>query len=65
MRNLAKLLVVLSALAFALAVVAAYTGTIMQFVPHNFSRASENLALLAIAVILVFEAPSGGTTART
>jgi hypothetical protein len=27
--------------------------------------ASENLALLAIAVILVFEAPSGGTTART
>jgi amino acid permease len=65
MRNLAKLLVVLSALGFALAVVAAYTGTTMQFVPHNFSRASENLALLAIAVILVFEVPSARTTART
>ena len=65
MRNLAKLLVGLSAVAFALAIVAAYTGTIMQFVQHNFSRASENLALLAIAVILVFEAPSWGTTAHT
>ena len=65
MRNLAKLLVGLSAVAFALAVVAAYTGRIMQFVPHTFSRASENLALLAIALVLVWGAQSGGTTART
>ncbi len=65
MRNLAKLLVGLSALGFACAVVAAYMGTIMQFAPHTLSRASENLALLAIAVVLVFGAPSGGTTGRT
>jgi hypothetical protein len=57
MRNLAKVLVALAALAFILAVVAAFVGRIVDLQPEGFSRASSNLALLAIALVLTFEAP--------
>ncbi len=57
MRNLAKALVGLSALAYVLAVATAFTGPIMNFMPGTLGRASLGLAALAVAVVLVFEAP--------
>jgi hypothetical protein len=57
MRALAKVLIALSALAFVLAVVTAFTGRLMDLQPEGFSRASANLALLAIALVLTFESP--------
>lgn len=57
MRNIAKALVGLSALAFVLAVAEALSGSIMMFAPGTFGRASLGLAVLAVAVVLVFEAP--------
>lgn len=57
MRALAKVLIALAALAFVLAVVTAFAGRLMQVQPEGFSRASTNLALLAIALVLTFESP--------
>lgn len=57
MRNLAKVLVGLAALAFVLAIVTAFTGRLMHVHPEGFSRACSNLALLAIALVLTFENP--------
>lgn len=64
MRNAAKLLVVLSIAAFALAIVAAFAGKLGNIQPEGFSRASGNLALLAIALMVAFEAPANGTPGR-
>jgi hypothetical protein len=58
MSSLVKALIGLSALAFVLAVVASFSGPIMQTGAEAYSRASTNLALLAIALVLAF----GGTT---
>jgi hypothetical protein len=59
MRTLAKALTGLAALAFVLAVVGSLTGVgIVNTSPEAFSRAATNLALLAIALILVFEETS-------
>jgi hypothetical protein len=55
MRTLAKLFVALAALAFVLAVVSIYTGRLMDVRPEGFSRACSNLALLAIALEVIFE----------
>jgi hypothetical protein len=52
MSTLVKALIALSALAFVLAVVAHFAGPIMVTQPEAFSRASTNLALLAIALVL-------------
>ena len=57
MPALAKLLTALAALAFVLAVLTNFTGPIMGTVAEGFSRACNNLALLAIALVLVFERP--------
>lgn len=57
MRTLAKVLIVLAAIAFVLAVTAALTGRIMDVRPESYSRACSNLALLAIALVLTFETP--------
>jgi hypothetical protein len=57
MRNLAKVLVGLAALAFVLAVVAAFTGRLMHVHAEGYSRACSNLALLAIALLVAFESP--------
>jgi hypothetical protein len=54
MNSLAKALTGLAALAFALAVVAHYVGSFLGTMPEAFSRASTNLALLAIALGIVF-----------
>ena len=58
MSSLVKALIGLSALAFVLAVVASFSGPIMNTGAEAYSRASTNLALLAIALVLTF----GGTT---
>lgn len=50
MSMLTRLLIVAAVLAFVLAVVSAYAGTIIGVSPEGFSRACTNLALLAIAL---------------
>ena len=56
MPGIAKLLVLLAALTFVLAVVGgAWTGPIMEIGAEAFSRACTNLALLAIAIVMVFK----------
>ena len=57
MRNLAKVLVGLAALAFVLAIVTDFTGRLMHGHPEAFSGACSNLALLAVALVLTFENP--------
>ena len=57
MSNLVKALIGLAALSFVLAVVTSFSGSILGTSPEAYSRASTNLALLAIALVLTF----GGT----
>ena len=55
MDALAKLLLALAGLAFALAVVTALLGMpLVGIVPEGFSRACTNLALIAIGLRLCF-----------
>jgi hypothetical protein len=54
MSNLAKALTGLAALAFVLAFVSHFSGPIATFEAEGFSRASTNLALIAIALVLSF-----------
>jgi hypothetical protein len=54
MSNLVKALIGLSALAFVLAVVASFTGPIVTTGAEAYSRASNNLSLLAIALVLTY-----------
>ena len=52
----AKLLVLLAFLAFLLAIVASlWMGAIMGIGAEAYSRACTNLALIAIAIVMVFE----------
>lgn len=61
MKNIAMGLVVLSALGFLMAVaVVLVTGPIAGISGEGFSRASMNLALLAMALIIVFPAEAQG-----
>ena len=55
MSNLVKALIALSALAFVLAIVTHFTGPIVGTHAEAYSRASSNLALLAIALQLTFD----------
>ena len=50
MRNLGIALILVSALGFVLAVIAAFTGHIGNISPEGFSRVCSNLALISIAV---------------
>jgi len=59
MGNLAKVLIGLAALAFVLAVVARFTGQILDTAAEGYSRASTNLSLLAIALVLTFGTAAG------
>ncbi|MGN6391202.1 MAG: hypothetical protein ACTHM9_03000 [Gemmatimonadales bacterium] len=52
MSTLVKALIGLAAVAFVLAVVTHFTGAIVYTEAEAYSRASTNLALLAIALIL-------------
>ena len=54
MTALAKTLTALAALAFVLAVLTHFVGPILGTYAEAFSRACSNLALLAIALTLVF-----------
>jgi hypothetical protein len=54
MSNLVKALIGLAALAFGLAVVTHFTGPIIGTEAEAYSRASNNLSLLAIALVLTF-----------
>jgi hypothetical protein len=62
MSTLVKALIALAALAFVLAVVTHFSGPIVRTQGEAYSRASANLALIAIALILAFGRSSG--TAR-
>lgn len=55
MRNLAIILICLSALGFVLAVISAFIGTIAGVTAEGFSQGSTNLALIAIALIVLFK----------
>ncbi len=56
MAMLMKVLIALAALALVLAIVGAlFTGPIYNIPPESWSRACSNLALLAIALALVFK----------
>ncbi len=56
MPGIAKLFVGLALLTFVLAVVGgAWTGAIMGIGAEAYSRACTNLALMAIAIVLVFK----------
>ena len=56
MPGIAKLLVLLAAVTFALAVVGgAFTGNILGIGAEAYSRACTNLALIAIAMVMVFK----------
>jgi hypothetical protein len=57
MSNLVKALIGLAALAFVLAVATHFVGPVVRTGAEAYSRASANLALLAIALVLT----SGGT----
>ena len=57
MRNLTLALTGLAALAFALAVVSNFIGPFASVSAEGFSRASTNLALLAIALVLTSKDP--------
>lgn len=53
MRNLAIILFCLSVLGFVLAVVSAFIGPIVGVTAEGFSQGSTNLALLAIALVVL------------
>jgi ribose/xylose/arabinose/galactoside ABC-type transport system permease subunit len=53
MNSLAKALTGLAALAFVLAVVTHFGGPLLRTEPEAYSNACTNLALLAIAVVVV------------
>ncbi len=55
MPGIAKLLVLLAALTFVLAIIGAFAGNIMGIGAEAYSRACTNLALLALAVVMVFK----------
>jgi hypothetical protein len=59
MSNLVKALIGLAALAFVLAVVTHFMGPIVGTRAEAYSRASTNLSLLAIALVLTFGRTAG------
>ena len=61
MSTLVKALIALAALAFVLAVLTHFAGPIVRTQAEAYSRASANLALLAIALGVAFS----GSTNRT
>ncbi len=60
MRNLTRVLILLSAVGFVLAVVASFTRVgLPGITPEGFSRGCTNLALIAIALLLAFDKERG------
>ena len=52
MTSLVKLLIALAVLSFVAAVVVAWTGPVLEIPAEGFSRASSNLSLIAIALVV-------------
>ena len=65
MNTVAKTLTALAALAFVMAVSTHFGGPILRTYAEAYSRACSNLALLAIALIVVFERPITGGRSTT
>ena len=62
MNNTVKALIVLAGLGFVLAVIGAVIqGPILGVTPEGFSRGCTNLALIAIALSLIFKEKSSGS----
>lgn len=61
MSMMKKLLITAAAAAFVLAVVGSYAGGIVGVSPEGFSRACNNLALIAIALSVA----TGGSGSKT
>ena len=56
MSGIAKLFVLLALIAFVLAIVGSvWTGAILGIGAEAYSRACTNLALMALAIVMVFE----------
>jgi hypothetical protein len=56
MKNIAKILIGIAAVAFVLAVVGSLAGgSLLNVAPEALSRASNNLALIAIGIALCFK----------
>ena len=55
MSGIAKLFVLLALITFIVAVIGAFTGAIVGIGAEAYSRACTNLALLAIAIVMVFK----------
>ena len=55
MPGIAKLFVLLALITFVLAVIGAWTGAILGIGAEAYSRACTNLALMAIAIVVVFK----------
>ena len=55
MSNLAKACVGLSVVSFLLALITSFTGPVAELPPEAFSRASTNLALLALCLFVGFK----------
>jgi len=59
MRKLSTILICLSALGFVLAVISAFSGTILGVTAEGFSLGCTNLALIAIALSLCCNCKEG------
>lgn len=53
MQNIPKLLVCVAALSFVVGVIAVFTGGLAGVPAESFSRAANNLSLIAIALLLL------------
>ena len=60
MNTIAKACVGLAALAFVGALVISFTGPIFDLPAEGFSRASTNLALIALCLFIGFKEEGGG-----
>jgi hypothetical protein len=61
MQKLSMVLIGLSAVAFLLAIIGAFTGSIMGISPEGFSRACTNLALIGIGLSVCYKEVKTGT----
>lgn len=61
MSTLSKAFIGLAAIAFVLALVTSFAGPIFDTTAEGFSRASTNLALLAIGLVVAFPDRTAGS----
>ena len=61
MLYLIKVLIILAALCFVIAVITALAGPIAGIQPEGFSRACTNLALISVALAVLFKEENKGS----